>query len=174
MHERLPSRRPTFFGISATTTHLSALYSCDEKIKRKIYKKYKIEFGATLGLPGGRSQNYSGPRLRRRGRRAPGPKGWQVGDMCLRASTPVCPRVGLGATNDRARSAAWWFPALCHLVVAGGGGIFAAASFAATGDAGAEFVDESSPQPVIAPTKTNNAKTRSARCMREPPPRVCC
>jgi hypothetical protein len=51
----------------------------------------------------------------------------------------------------------------------GGGGIFAAVSFAATGDGGAEFVDESSPQPVIAPTKINNAKTRSARCMREPP-----
>jgi hypothetical protein len=79
----------------------------------------------------------------------------------------------LGSTNDRARSTAWWFPALCHFGVTGGGGIFAAASFAATGDAGAEFVDESSPQPVIAPTKTNNAKTRSARCMSEPPQREC-
>jgi hypothetical protein len=56
-----------------------------------------------------------------------------------------------------------------HFGMAGGGGIFAAVSFAATGDGGAELVDESSPQPVIAPTKTNNAKTRTARCMREPP-----
>jgi hypothetical protein len=53
-----------------------------------------------------------------------------------------------------------------HFGMAGGGGIFAAVSFAATGDGGAELVDESSPQPVIVPTKTNNAKTRSARCMR--------
>ena len=53
--------------------------------------------------------------------------------------------------------------------MAGGGGIFAAVSFAAAGDGGAEFVDESSPQPVIAPTKINNAKARTARCMREPP-----